>query len=48
MEGEVKKTKQNKIQKNLQNKWKHKNQKCFSWVTAVSFPHWESQFTLPP
>ena len=24
-----------KIQKNLQNKWKHKNNKCFSWVTAV-------------
>ena len=33
--GGGKKTKQNKIQKNLQNKWKHKNQKCFSWVTAV-------------
>ena len=24
-----------KIQKNLQNKSKHKNNKCFSWVTAV-------------
>ena len=24
-----------KIQKNLQNKSKHKNSKCFSWVTAV-------------
>ena len=26
-----------KIQKNLQNKSKHKNNKCFSWVTAVRF-----------
>jgi len=25
-----------KIQKNLQNKSKHKNNKCFSWVSAVS------------
>ena len=24
-----------KIHKNLQNKWNHKNNKCFSWVTAV-------------
>ena len=24
-----------KIQKNLQNKSKHKNNKCFSWVTTV-------------
>ena len=24
-----------KIQKNLQNKSKHKNKKCFSWVTVV-------------
>ena len=24
-----------KVQKNLQNKSKHKNNKCFSWVTAV-------------
>jgi len=24
------------IQKNLQNKSKHKNNKCFSWVTAVT------------
>ena len=27
--------KKEKIQKNLQNKSKHKNNKCFSWVTAV-------------
>ena len=27
--------KRKKIQKNLQNKAKHKNNKCFSWVTAV-------------
>ena len=27
--------KRRKIQKNLQNKSKHKNNKCFSWVTAV-------------
>ena len=32
-EGENKREK--KIQKNLQNKSKHKNNKCFSWVTAV-------------
>ena len=30
-----KKEKRKKIQKNLQNKSKHKNNKCFSWVTAV-------------
>ena len=29
------KKKRKKIQKNLQNKSKHKNNKCFSWVTAV-------------
>ena len=29
------KRKKKKIQKNLQNKSKHKNNKCFSWVTAV-------------
>ena len=29
------KKKKKKIQKNLQNKSKHKNNKCFSWVTAV-------------
>ena len=29
------KEKKKKIQKNLQNKSKHKNNKCFSWVTAV-------------
>ena len=29
------KEKRNKIQKNLQNKSKHKNNKCFSWVTVV-------------
>ena len=28
--------KEKKIQKNLQNKSKHKNNKCVSWVTAVS------------
>ena len=28
--------KKKKIQKNLQKKSKHKNYKCFSWVTAVS------------
>ena len=27
--------KEKKIQKNLQNKSKHKNNTCFSWVTAV-------------
>ena len=27
--------KEKKIQKNLQNKSKHKNNNCFSWVTAV-------------
>ena len=27
--------KEKQIQKNLQNKSKHKNNKCFSWVTAV-------------
>ena len=32
--GKRKKVKK-KIQKNLQNKSKHKNNKCFSWVTAV-------------
>ena len=36
-EGERKgKEKRKKIQKNLQNKSKHKNNKCFSWVSAVS------------
>ena len=34
-EGAKKRTKRKKIQKNLQNKSKHKNNKCFSWVTAV-------------
>ena len=34
-EGEKKETNKQKIQKNLQNKSKHKNNKCFSWVTAV-------------
>ena len=29
------KTKEKRIQKNPQNKSKHKNNKCFSWVTAV-------------
>ena len=30
-----KRRKEKKIQKNLQNKSKYKNNKCFSWVTAV-------------
>ena len=30
-----KEKKKKKIQKNVQNKSKHKNNKCFSWVTAV-------------
>ena len=30
-----KRKKKNKIQKNLQNKSKHKKNKCFSWVSAV-------------
>ena len=34
--GKEKKEKKNKIQKKLQNKSKHKNNKCFSWVTTVS------------
>ena len=44
------KKKGKKIQKNLQNKSKHENNKCFSWVIGVksSFPLWESQSTLPP
>ena len=32
---EKRKKTEKKIQKNLQNKWKHKINKCFSWVTAV-------------
>ena len=49
-EGEKEKRKKKKIQKNLQNKSKHKNDKCFSWVTVVKspFPRWESQSTSPP
>jgi len=30
-----KEKREKKVQKNLQNKSKHKNNKCFSWVTAV-------------
>ena len=33
--GKEKKEKKNKIQKKLQNKSKHKNNKCFSCITAV-------------
>ena len=33
--GGKKEKKRKKIQTNLQNKSKHKNNKCFSWVTAV-------------
>ena len=35
IEGVKKEKKEEEIQKNLQNKSKHKNNKCFSWVTAV-------------
>ena len=35
IEGVKKEKKEEKIQKNLQNKSKHKNNKCFSGVTAV-------------
>ena len=44
------KEKKKKIQKNLQNKSKHKNNKCFSWVTAVrvlSFTASHSLLHLP-
>ena len=34
-EGEKSLREKKKIQKNLQNKSKHKNNVCFSWVTAV-------------
>ena len=34
--GGKRKKKEKKIQKNLQNTSKHKNNKCFSWVTAVT------------
>ena len=34
-QGGKRKKKRKKIQKNLQNKSKHRNHKCFSWVTAV-------------
>ena len=34
--GKREKKKRKKIQKNLQNKSKHKNSKYFSWVTALS------------
>ena len=39
-----------KIQKYLQNKSKHKNNKCFflSHCCQCPFPHWESQSTSPP
>ena len=42
--------KKEKNPKNLHNKSKHKNNKCFSGVIAVQspFPHWESQSTSPP
>ena len=36
-----------KIQKNLQNKSKHKNNKCFSWVTAVRFLSLAGSHSLP-
>jgi len=32
---EIKEKKRKNIQKNLQNKSKHKNNECFSWVSAV-------------
>ena len=34
--GERGKERKTKIQKNLQNKSKHKNNKCFAWVSAIS------------
>ena len=41
--------KEKKIQKNLQNKSKHKNNKCFfSHCCQSPFSCWESQSTLPP
>ena len=43
------KKKGGKIQKNLQNKSKNKNNKCFlSHCYQSPFPRWESQSTLPP
>ena len=49
-EGEKRAKKKFFFQKNLQNKSKHKNNKCFSWVTAVRvlFPCWELQSTSHP
>ena len=41
------KKKEKKIQKNLQNKSKHKNNKCFSWVIAVSLDGSHSPPHLP-
>ena len=37
----------NKIQKNLQYKSKHKNNKCFSWVTAVRVISLTGSHSLP-
>jgi len=47
--GEEKKGKKEKkkIQKNLQNKSKHKNNKCFSWVTAVRVLSLAESHSLP-
>ena len=47
-EGEKKRIKKKKkIQKNVQNKSKHKNDKCFSWVTAVRVLFLTGSHSLP-
>ena len=49
-QSEGKGKKKTNIQKNLQNKLKHKSNKYFflSRCYQSTFPHWESQSTSPP
>ena len=44
----IKGGKKEKIQKNLQKKSKHKNIKCFSWVTAVKVLSLAGSHSPPP